>query len=140
MRSRAILIVLAFGLLTLSPWSGATAQEPAATPALVPPIRPFLGYFFLLEDVPRVHLPARPSEPYFPVDPIFKGASYNQRYQILCQRLVLERLYDAACLTLATPTMPTRVSHPRPELDFAQFAAQLQERARAFEQVQRARS
>jgi hypothetical protein len=61
-----------------APWSGATAQEPAATPALVPPIRPFLGYFFLLEDVPRVYVPVRPSEPYFPVDPVFKGASYSR--------------------------------------------------------------
>ncbi len=104
------------------------------------PMRPFLGYFFLLEDVQRVHVPVRPSERYFPVDAIFKGASYSQRYQILCQRLVLERLYDAACLTLATPTTPTQVSHPRPELDFVQFAAQLQERARAIVQMQRTRS
>jgi hypothetical protein len=101
------------------------------------PIRPFLGYFFLLEDVPRVHLPVRPAEPYFPIDPIFEGASYSQRYQILCQRLVLERLYDAACLTLATPTSPTELSHPLPELNFNQFTAQLQERARAFVQIQR---
>jgi hypothetical protein len=104
------------------------------------PIRPFLGYFFLLEDVPRVRMPVRPSEPYFPVDPVFKGASYSQRYQILCQRLVLERLSDAACLTLATSTTPTHVTHPRPELDFTQFAAQLQERARAFVQMERARN
>ena len=100
------------------------------------PSRPFLGYFFLLEDVPRAHLPVRPSEPSFPVDPVFTGASYSQRYEILCQRLVLERLYDAAYLTLATPTLPTRVSHPRPALDFTQFAAQLQERARAFVQIE----
>lgn len=104
------------------------------------PLRPFLGYFFLLEDVPRVHLPVRPSEPYFPVDPVFRGASYAQRYQILCQRLILERCYDAACLTLATPAMPTSVSHPTPQLDFAQFTAQLQERARAFVKTQRMRS
>lgn len=110
----------------------------AATNGPWPPVRrPFLGYFFLLEDVPRVHLPVRPSEPSFPVDPVFKGASYSQRYEILCQRLVLERLYDAACLTLATPTLLTRVSHPRPALDFTQFAAQLQERARAFVQIER---
>ncbi len=103
------------------------------------PIRPFLGYFFLLEDVPEVHSSKRLKQPSFPVDPIFKGTSYGQRYQILCQRLVLERLYDGACLTLATPTMPTQVSHPRLELDFAQFAAQLQERARAFVEIQRSR-
>jgi hypothetical protein len=128
------------GVNKVIPIGNATDVWTAFCEGRLGPIRPFLGYFFLLEDVPRVHLPVRPSEPYFPVDSIFKGASYSQRYQILCQRLVLERLYDAACLTLATPTMPTRVSHPRPELDLAQFAAQLQERARAFVQVQRARS
>lgn len=98
------------------------------------PTRPFLGYFFLLEDVPRVHAPVRPSEPYFPVDPVFRGASYAKRDAILCQRLLYERLYDGACLTLATDTEPTHVSHPLPELDFRQFAAKLQGHARTVAQ------
>lgn len=99
--------------------------------------RPFLGYFFLLEDVPIVHVPVRPRATYFPVDPVFRDASYGERYEILCDRLVKERLYDAACLTLATSGAPPRVTHPRPELDFAQFGAQLQERARTFVRIQR---
>ena len=77
---------------------------------------PFLGYFFLLEDFPKVRRPVGNKEPYFPVDPIFKGASYAERYEILCKRLVLERLYTAVCLTLATRPTPERpqtdVSHP----------------------------
>lgn len=96
------------------------------------PARPFLGYFFLLEDAPRVHSPVRPSEPYFTVDPIFHDASYNRRYQILCQRLIYERFYDGVCLTLATNAQPTTVSHPSPELDFEQFAAKLQGHARGI--------
>ncbi|HSH58999.1 MAG TPA: PaeR7I family type II restriction endonuclease [Acidimicrobiales bacterium] len=98
------------------------------------PIRPFLGYFFLLEDARQVHTPVRPAQPYFPVDPVFVNASYSRRYQVLCQRLVYERLYDAACLTLSTQEDPTRISHPLPELDFNQFVAQLQGHARAFMQ------
>jgi Restriction endonuclease XhoI len=94
------------------------------------PTRPFLGYFFLLEDDPAVHRPVRPSEPYFGVDPIFTNASYAKRYEVLCQRLVYERLYDGACLTLATKDTPTRVSHPAAELDFRQFVAKLQGHAR----------
>ena len=35
---------------------------------------PFLGYFFLLEDFPKVRRPVGNKEPYFPVDPVFKGA------------------------------------------------------------------
>lgn len=34
----------------------------------------------------------------FPADPIFSGTSYVDRYRILAQRLVRERLYDAACV------------------------------------------
>ena len=88
--------------------------------------RPFLGYLFLLEDTPRVHSPVRAKAPYFPVDPAFEQASYSQRYSILCQRLVLERLYDATCFTLATKSTTTEVHHPSPELSFERFAAQLQ--------------
>jgi hypothetical protein len=95
-------------------------------------IRPFLGYFFLLEDNAEVHAPVKVKEPYFAVDPVFRGSSYSRRYQIFFQRLILERVYDAACLTLSTQADPTRISHPLPELDFAQFAVQLQAHARAF--------
>lgn len=94
--------------------------------------RPFLGYFFLLEDNPEVHTPKSNKEPYFEIDPVFRGASYSQRYSILCQRLVLERLYDATCLTLATKSTDTQVTFPNPEATFERFAAQLQGHARGF--------
>ncbi len=93
---------------------------------------PFLGYFFLLEDCERVHAPVSNSEPYFPVDPVFKGASYAKRYEVLCERLVLERKYTAACLTLATKVSPSQVSHPDASLGFRQFAAAVDACARAF--------
>ncbi len=98
------------------------------------PSRPYLGYFFLLHDDPAVHKPVSSSAPYFPVDPVFTGASYAKRYEVLCQRLVYERLYDGACLTLATNATPTQVSHPLPELSFLSFAAKLQGHAHAFAQ------
>ena len=91
---------------------------------------PFLGYFFLLEDFPKVRRPVGNKEPYFPVDPIFKGASYADRYEILCKRLVLERLYTAVCLTLATrPTAErpqTDVTHPSQDVSFRRFVATLE--------------
>ncbi|NJL72238.1 MAG: restriction endonuclease, partial [Candidatus Competibacteraceae bacterium] len=70
--------------------------------------RPLLGYFFLLEECERVHKPVGNVEPHFQVDPVFKGATYAERYGILCRRLVQERLYDVACLTLATNQIPTK--------------------------------
>lgn len=88
--------------------------------------RPLLGYFFLLEDEPKVHRPVGVKEAYFPVDPVFQGASYSQRYELLCRRLLLKRLYDTACLTLATKITPTKVSHPTDDLTFQRFVAVLQ--------------
>jgi len=93
---------------------------------------PLLGYFFLLEDCERVHAPVKVVEPYFKVDPVFEGASYARRYQVLCERLVLERKYSAACLTLATKASPTQVNFPAAALNFRQFAAAVDAHARAF--------
>jgi hypothetical protein len=93
---------------------------------------PFIGYFFLLEDCPRVHVPVGNAESCFPVDPAFKGASYARRYEILCERLVLERKYTAACLALATRDAPTQVTFPAPALSFRHFAAAIDAQARAF--------
>jgi hypothetical protein len=77
---------------------------------------PFLGYFFLLEDRDNVKTPVNNKEPYFAVDPEFRGeahqgkngavkyqgVTYSKRYELLCRRLVLERLYTAACFLMAT--------------------------------------
>jgi len=94
--------------------------------------RPFLGYFFLLEDCPKVHKPVKVVEPHFKTDPVFHGASYAERYEVLCRRLVLERNYDAACLTLATNELDTKVSHPADDLTFDRFVVELQATARKF--------
>lgn len=93
---------------------------------------PFLGYFFMLEDCERVHSPVAVAEPYFSVDPAFKGASYAKRYEVLCERLVLERKYTAACLTLATSSRRTSTSFPSSALSFRQFAAAADAHARSF--------
>lgn len=99
--------------------------------------RPFLGYFFLLEDCEKVHRPIKNEEPYFNVDPIFQRASYSKRYEILCRRLVLERIYDAVCLTLTTNEPTPRITHPAEDLSFHRFVAELQGTAYRFVQSQR---
>lgn len=95
-------------------------------------VRPFLGYFFLLEDCEAVHKSVKTAEPHLPVDPVFKGASYSKRYEIFCTRLVRERLYDAACLTLSKNATPASYSHPSPDLSFQRLVALLQGHAVAF--------
>jgi hypothetical protein len=86
---------------------------------------PFLGYFFLLEDCDRVKTPVRNKEPYFKVDPAFDKASYSKRYELLCRRLVLERVYSAACLVMATNAPKTILTQPAEDLSFKRFVAAL---------------
>ncbi len=64
--------------------------------------RPFVGWLMVVEDAPKSRAAVRESSPHFPVFSEFVGASYLQRYEILCQKLVKEQLYSAASV-LATP-------------------------------------
>lgn len=86
---------------------------------------PFLGYFFLLEDCDRVKTPVRNKETYFKVDPVFDKASYSKRYELLTRRLVLERVYSAACLVMATNSDKTQLTQPAEDLNFHRFVAAL---------------
>ncbi len=113
-----------------------TAYREGRFGASAPP--PFLGYLFLLEDCPDVHRPVRNSEVHFEVDTVFKGertntggrdrytgVSYSKRYELLCRRLVLERLYTSACLLLSTQASRTRITQPAEDLSFHRLAAAL---------------
>lgn len=71
---------------------GAFGKQPA----------PFVGWLMLVEDAPASRSPVRDKSPHFPVFPEFQGASYLKRYDVLCQRLVQEKLYSAAAL-MASP-------------------------------------
>ncbi len=103
---------------------------------------PFLGYLFLLEDGDRMHTAVSNKEPNFEVDPVFRGlpaprklkskavtrhtgVSYAARYELLCRRLVLERVYSASCFLMATNSVPSVVTQPANDLSFAHFAAAL---------------
>lgn len=66
--------------------------------------RPFVGWVMLVEDSPNSRSPVRESSPHFPVFPEFQGASYLQRYDILCQRLVKEQLYTTASVITSPRT------------------------------------
>ena len=100
---------------------------------------PFLGYVFLLEDRESVKSPVGNKEPYFAVDPLFRGearkaksggerhvgVSYCKRYELLCRRLVLERLYNSACFIMATNSKTTRITEPAEDLTFQRLASAL---------------
>jgi hypothetical protein len=63
-------------------------------------VKPFVGYFFVLEECPKSTTPVKFSSSHFQALPEFEEASYAARYEILCRKLVQERLYDAATLVL----------------------------------------
>lgn len=69
------------------------------------PNPPWVGYLFLLEDCEKSRRPVKIFEPHFEVFPEFKTASYMERYQQFCSRLILERLYSASCFLIADKMM-----------------------------------
>lgn len=64
--------------------------------------RPFVGWLMVVEDAPKSKTIVKDKSPHFPVFKEFVGASYQKRYDILCQRLALEQLYSSAAV-IATP-------------------------------------
>lgn len=60
--------------------------------------RPFVGWLMLVEDAPASRSPVKDKSPHFPVFEEFRGASYLDRYELLCQRLAQEQLYTTASL------------------------------------------
>lgn len=64
--------------------------------------RPFIGWLMLVEDAPESRSPVRDASPHFSVFDEFKGTSYLERYDLLCQKLVREQLYTIAAV-LASP-------------------------------------
>jgi hypothetical protein len=103
---------------------------------------PFFGYMFLLEDCQEVHATICLEEPHFTVDEVFvaqpprtqrklnrelrSGVGYAKRYEILLQRLLREKKYDSACLTLTTRDVPTSISFPNQNLSAHQFVSRLE--------------
>lgn len=64
--------------------------------------RPFVGWMMMVEDTPESRRAVKDTSPHFPVFKEFSAASYLDRYNILCQKLVREHLYSAATV-LASP-------------------------------------
>jgi len=103
-----------------------------------PSAKPWLGYLFMLEEkresltpTRRIHL-----EPY-KVDDEFQELSYARRYEVVCQRMVRELLYDAACFFTSNSAegLKGKFKQPNSELSIKNFAASLHARAAAFAKI-----
>lgn len=77
-------------------------------------VKPFVGWLILVEDAAASRSPVRCQTPHFPVFPEFKGASYLKRYDLLCRRLVRERLYSTAAV----------ISSPRSAANSGEYGSQ----------------
>jgi hypothetical protein len=91
--------------------------------ALNKTIKPWLGYFFLLEDCPKSNTPVKSREPHFPVLPEFRNASYAKRYELFCRKLVREKHYSASAFMKAERLSALAGEHTEPadDLSFVLF-------------------
>jgi hypothetical protein len=99
----------------------------AALADFYPGEKPWLGYFFIMQDEPGSRSELRLNKGAFPVESIWEGASYQRRFAVFCERLVAENLYDAVCYV----TSPARDPQPVelvPSLDWRHFSAAINAR------------
>ena len=96
--------------------------------------RPWLGYFMMLEERSESLRPVKLLSPHFPVFEEFNETSYARRYEIFCERLIRERLYDSACFIMSSKEDGLRGKYTEPNLDlcFRNFAESLMGKAIAF--------
>lgn len=100
--------------------------------------KPWLGYLLMLQEHPDSTSPTSEItlKP-FPVDSAFQRRSYAKRYELMCERFVRERLYDAVCFVMSNErTGPQgKFTQPNPELSFLHFARSLHAHAAAYAKV-----
>ena len=86
------------------------------------PLRPWLGYFMLIEDNEAWNRVSAPRASVWPADPAFDRTSAADRTAIFFDRMVRERLLDAACVVMADRSTG-QVRYRQDNLAFQSFAA-----------------
>jgi hypothetical protein len=97
-------------------------------------IKPWLGYFFMLEDGENSNRPVKVQEPHFKVFPEFVNASYAKRYELFCKKLVRERHYTASSFLLSSKTTGIKGEYKEPaaDLNFEMFVRSMIGQLTAF--------
>jgi hypothetical protein len=97
-------------------------------------IKPWLGYFFMLEDCENSNRPVKVQEPHFKVFPEFIDASYAKRYELFCRKLVRERHYTASSFILSSKEKGIEGEHTEPasDLNFEMFIRSMTGQLTAF--------
>jgi hypothetical protein len=97
-------------------------------------VKPWLGYFFLLEDCRESQRPVKVKEPHFTVFQEFKDASYAKRYELFCRKLMRERHYSFSAYLLSDRTDGVKgiYKEPAEDLAFELYARSLIAQVTAF--------
>lgn len=91
-------------------------------------LKPWFGFVMLVERAPKSLKPvSTPKNMPFPIDPIFHGASYIERYRIFFERMVSEGNYDCATLITSEAGKGDFVE-PSAALSFANLEASIKAR------------
>lgn len=99
----------------------------AALTELFPGEKPWLGYFFIMEDHPKSRAPVKAAQGALPVDKIWAGKSHQDRFAIFCERLMAEGLYDSVCYITSSADDP-KPTEPVGSLDWRHFSAAINAR------------
>lgn len=106
----------------------------AALADLYPGEKPWLGYFFIMEDHEKSRKPVQPAAGALPVENVWRERSYQERFEIFCERLLAERLYDSVCYITSSRENP-RPAEPCRELDWQHFSAAINARITYLREV-----
>ncbi|MDX3385459.1 PaeR7I family type II restriction endonuclease [Streptomyces niveiscabiei] len=99
----------------------------AALAELYPKEKPWLGYFFIMQDDEGSRRPVKTAKGALPSDKIWHGTSYQGRFGIFCERLMAEQLYDAACYVTSSAKNPKPIELVE-SLDWRHFSAAINAR------------
>lgn len=100
--------------------------------------KPWLGYLFMLQaHADSMRATRRISLRPFNIDNDFQERSYAKRYELACQRLMRERLYDSVCFVMSDEESGRegQFTQPNLELGILPFARSLYAHAAAYANV-----
>jgi hypothetical protein len=75
-----------------------------------------------MQDEPGSRRPVRPAKGPLPVEDIWHGTAYQDRFGVFCERLLDEQFYDAVCYITSSVADP-KPTEPVARLDWRHFSA-----------------
>lgn len=96
--------------------------------------KPWLGYFFLMEDTPTSRRSKHPERGKLPAHTSWSGLSHQERFSRAAERLLSEQLYDAVCFITSSADDPGP-REPCRAADWQHFTAAIQARVTYLQQL-----